>query len=150
MIIFTKHFIKKKCDSYSISFIMLFLTGLPWLFRKMIANSKPDMELEALECDADGEPVLIHQLVKTPIKNRELKFRIGEPFEEKSPNGKTVRVRISPRLFTLALTSRDHIIKDRVIVQFGYTYRRAVRYARGLGVSPPCFIFKTIGNFLEI
>ena len=61
--------------------------------RKMIVNAKPDMELEALECDADGEPVQIHQRVKTPIKNRELTFRIGEPFEEKSPNGKTLRVR---------------------------------------------------------
>ena len=64
--------------------------------RKMFANAKPDMELEALECNADGEPVQIHQRVKTPIKNRELTFRIGEPFEEKTPNGKTVRVRPHP------------------------------------------------------
>jgi len=58
--------------------------GVPWLIRKTAANITPSLEISR-----DGETWKIS--FKTAIKSNNSTFKVGQDFEEESPNGKKVK-----------------------------------------------------------
>merc|ERR1712083_1221713 len=62
--------------------------GVGWLLRKAATASTPVMEIS----EKDGEWTI---LTSTTLKSMELKFKLDEEFDEKTPDGRDVKAKVT-------------------------------------------------------